>query len=103
MYEHPQVGKTSWKWTTLWPGDCIFIPSGDVIINELFKNRILSRDMAGHLHQVRSYGRSLSIATLWTPTREFNDSDCAVANSTEQIFMDEANYVWKLYDVIDSR
>ncbi|CAK8691779.1 unnamed protein product [Clavelina lepadiformis] len=79
MYEHPQVGKTSWKWTTLWPGDCIFIPSG-------------------HLHQVRSYGRSLSIATLWTPTREFNDSDCAVANSTEQMFMDEANYVWKLYD-----
>jgi len=28
MFEHPQIGKINWRWTTLWPGDCIFIPQG---------------------------------------------------------------------------
>lgn len=31
---------------------------------------------AGYLHQVRSYGRSISETLLFTPTRWFNDSDC---------------------------
>ena len=28
MFEYPRLAKVSWKWTTLWPGDCIFIPAG---------------------------------------------------------------------------
>ena len=30
-YKYPQIGKTGWKWTTLKPGDCIFIPAGNIL------------------------------------------------------------------------
>jgi len=77
VYKYPKVGKTGWKWTTLWPGDCIFIP-------------------AGHLHQVRSYGRSLSVTTLWTPTKTFNDTGCENLNMTNHVSLNELDFVWKL-------
>nr|XP_002126088.2 lysine-specific demethylase 8-like [Ciona intestinalis] len=79
VYDHPKVGKTAWKWSTLWPGDCIYLP-------------------AGHLHQVRSYGRSLSTSILWTPTRAFNDTGCAVTNMSEPVALSELSFIWKLYD-----
>jgi len=77
VYKYPKIGKTGWKWTSLWPGDCIFIP-------------------AGHLHQVRSYGRSLSVSTLWTPRKSFNDTGCAELNVTEPITLKDLQFVWKL-------
>ena len=55
--------------------------------------------ISGYLHQVRSYGRSLSVSTLWTPTREFNDTGCAAENETEHFSMRDVNFVWKLYEV----
>lgn len=80
MFEYPRVAKVNWKWTTLWPGDCIFIP-------------------AGHLHQVRSYGRSFSYTTLWTPTTNFNETGCSDldVNSHARSLAD-IDFVWKLYD-----
>lgn len=36
----------------------------------------------GHLHQVRSYGRSLSYTTLFTPMKMFNGTGCV--NKTEE-------------------
>lgn len=77
VYKYPKIGKTGWKWTTLWPGDCIFIP-------------------AGHLHQVRSYGRSLSVTTLWTPRKTFNDTGCAELNMTAPVSLNELSFMWKL-------
>ncbi|XP_039272410.1 bifunctional peptidase and arginyl-hydroxylase JMJD5-like [Styela clava] len=79
MYEHPKISKTPWTWTTLKPGDCVFIP-------------------AGHLHQVRSYGRSLSFSTLWTPQKEFNDTGCAEADIERYTTMNELYFMWKLED-----
>jgi len=76
-YKYPQIGKTGWKWTTLKPGDCIFIP-------------------AGHLHQVRSFGRSLSVSTLWTPTKSFNDSECVDLDMDSHVSMEDMQFVWKL-------
>jgi len=77
VYKYPKIGKIGWKWTTLWPGDCIFIP-------------------AGHLHQVRSYGRSLSVTVLWTPRKSFNDTGCENLNITESVSLKDLNFVWKL-------
>jgi len=80
MFENPRLAKISWKWTTLEPGDCIFIP-------------------AGHLHQVRSYGRSFSFTTLWTPTQAFNETGCSDLDVSSHIrSLADIDFVWKLYD-----
>ncbi|XP_038065797.1 uncharacterized protein LOC119735920 [Patiria miniata] len=60
LFEHRDVGKVPWRWSTLKPGDCIYIP-------------------AGHLHQVRSYSRSLSATILFASEPTFDQSDCADA------------------------
>ncbi|XP_033099082.1 bifunctional peptidase and arginyl-hydroxylase JMJD5-like [Anneissia japonica] len=58
MFKYSGFAKVPWTWTTIWPGDCVFIPSG-------------------YFHQVRSYGRSMSYAILFTTEPNFNDSDCS--------------------------
>ncbi|XP_033110921.1 jmjC domain-containing protein D-like isoform X2 [Anneissia japonica] len=58
MFKYSSFAKVPWTWTTIWPGDCVFIPSG-------------------YFHQVRSYGRSMSYAILFTTEPNFNDSDCS--------------------------
>lgn len=50
----------------------------------------------GHLHQVRSFGRSLSVSTLWTPTKSFNDSGCVDLDMDSHVSMDDMQFVWKL-------
>ena len=55
--KYPSVSDVEWEWATLAPGDCIFIP-------------------ARYLHQVRSYGRSISSTVLFFPYDEFNETGC---------------------------
>ncbi|KAL5014577.1 hypothetical protein ScPMuIL_008847 [Solemya velum] len=57
VFKYKAISTTPWTYTTLRPGDCVFIPSG-------------------YPHQVRSYGRSVSFATLFSPTKVFDSSDC---------------------------
>ncbi|XP_070548613.1 uncharacterized protein [Ptychodera flava] len=57
MVTFPELSKVQWIWTTLLPGDCIYIPSK-------------------YVHQVRSYGRSISVTTLFTTHGVFNQTDC---------------------------
>ena len=44
--------------------------------------------LTGYLHQVRSYGRSISETLLFTPARYFNDSDCDSADLSEKTLAD---------------
>lgn len=58
---YPDASKVEWTYSTLGPGDCIFIPSG-------------------YIHQVRSYkgNRTISATMLFTVTLDntFNNSSC---------------------------
>ena len=31
MFQHPDVAKVQWTWASLNPGDCIYIPAGEII------------------------------------------------------------------------
>ncbi|KAL5254180.1 hypothetical protein ACHWQZ_G013822 [Mnemiopsis leidyi] len=82
MLEDSSVADVDYQWDVLHPGDCIFIP-------------------AQYSHQVRSYGRSISVTILWDPTVQFDtDSmgDCE-PNNTSSIA--DHNVVWnyKLEDI----
>ncbi|XP_060066869.1 bifunctional peptidase and arginyl-hydroxylase JMJD5-like [Ylistrum balloti] len=59
MFQNSKISKTPWTYTTLTPGDCLFLP-------------------AGYMHQVRSYGRGISYTVLFAPSLEFDSSDCRV-------------------------
>ncbi|XP_071842016.1 uncharacterized protein [Apostichopus japonicus] len=74
MFQHGEVAKAKWTWATLRPGDCIYIP-------------------AGHIHQVRSYGRSISATSLFTTYPEFDDSDCK-DKTFSYTSMKEMNVMW---------
>ena len=55
---------------------------------------------SGHMHQVRSYGRSFSYTTLWTPTQTFNETGCSDLDVASHIrSLADIDFVWKLYDV----
>lgn len=56
-FKHPGISQTPWIWSTLWHGDCIFVP-------------------AGYLHQVRAYGRSISFTVQFAPVVDFEPSGC---------------------------
>ncbi|XP_075259458.1 uncharacterized protein LOC142351215 [Convolutriloba macropyga] len=66
VYENPKLGKTPWKWATLWAGDCLYIPQG-------------------YLHQVRAHSRSWSIAYHWIHSDGSDFSDCKDAASSDDI------------------
>lgn len=59
MFQNSKISKTPWTYTTLTQGDCLFLP-------------------AGYMHQVRSYGRGISYTVLFSPSPEFDSSDCRV-------------------------
>ncbi|RUS79346.1 hypothetical protein EGW08_012900 [Elysia chlorotica] len=61
--------RTPWVWSTLYPGDCIFVP-------------------AGYLHQVRSYGRSVSTTIEFAPLSAFDNTGCTL---TEEEFVPLSN------------
>lgn len=61
--------------------------------------------MTGYIHQVRSYGRSLSFSILFSPSMEFDSSDCKKILSsnnevkeeeglTERTTLADAQYMW---------
>lgn len=56
-YKFPKIGQTPWTWSTLWQGDCIYVP-------------------AGYMHQVRAYGRGISYTIQFAPVKEYESSDC---------------------------
>lgn len=57
MYKYKKIGKIPWIWSTLYQGDCLFLP-------------------AGYLHQVRAYGRGISYTVQFAPSVTFNSTDC---------------------------
>lgn len=57
VFRFKHVPKVPWRWTTLKSGDCVFVP-------------------AGFLHQVRSYGRSVSVTLEFAPLDSFDDTGC---------------------------
>lgn len=74
MFKHGNVAKAKWTWATLWPGDCIYIP-------------------AGYIHQVRSYGRSISATTLFTSYDEFDAESCK-GHEFPYTSMRDINVMW---------
>lgn len=61
--------------------------------------------MTGYIHQVRSYGRSLSFSILFSPSLEFDSSDCKKILSpsdevkeeksvAERTTLADAQYMW---------
>ncbi|KAH3712264.1 uncharacterized protein LOC127856831 [Dreissena polymorpha] len=56
-YKNPKIAETPWVWSTLWQGDCIFVP-------------------AGYLHQVRAFGRSISYTVQFAPSVTYESVDC---------------------------
>ncbi|KAK7484349.1 hypothetical protein BaRGS_00024354 [Batillaria attramentaria] len=73
-FKFKNILMTPWTWSTLYPGDCILVP-------------------AGYLHQVRSYGRSLSLTILFAPVPSFDDEGCQLV---EEEFrpLSEASFTW---------
>ncbi|XP_050404429.1 uncharacterized protein LOC126820477 [Patella vulgata] len=73
--KYTKIADIPWTWSTLHQGDCIFIP-------------------AGYLHQVRSYGRSISVTILITPTPEFDDAGCKKKQFTKIKTLSDAAFMW---------
>ncbi|XP_077985372.1 uncharacterized protein LOC144440018 [Glandiceps talaboti] len=74
MLKFPAIDNVQWTWTTLLPGDCIYIP-------------------AEYVHQVRSYGRSISVTTLFTTHDVYNETDCR--NFTlSPLSLNEVDIMW---------
>ncbi|XP_059155180.1 uncharacterized protein LOC131940532 [Physella acuta] len=59
MYAFKNIGRVPWIWSTLYPGDCIFVP-------------------AGYIHHVRSLGRSLSLTIEFATMVDFDDTGCTL-------------------------
>ncbi|KAL4217847.1 hypothetical protein ACF0H5_022586 [Mactra antiquata] len=57
MFKFSKIAQTPWYWSTLWQGDCIYVP-------------------AGYLHQVRSFGRGISYTVQFAPVKDFDSTDC---------------------------
>jgi hypothetical protein len=78
VYENPGLSKTPWKWATLWPGDCLYLPSG-------------------YLHQVRAYGRSWSLSTHWIHPDTAQFDDCAELKGQTPA-LSESSVFWTYID-----
>lgn len=64
-FKHPKISQTPWIWSTLWPGDCIYVP-------------------AGYMHQVRSYGRGISYTVQFAPVVDFESTDCKLESKSKR-------------------
>lgn len=73
MFQHPEMADVPWRWAIIRPGDCIFVP-------------------AGLLHQVRSYGVSISYTNHFSPSPEIQLGQCD--GQQEQESLDKFNYFW---------
>lgn len=79
LFKYKQVAGVPWTWSTLKPGDCIFVPSG-------------------YPHQVRSYGRSFSSTYHWAPQpEEISFADCQPAILNAVVPLNEVIFFW-IYD-----
>lgn len=58
-FTYKNIARVPWIWSTLYPGDCIYVPSG-------------------YIHQVRSYGRSVSLTIEFLPFASFDDNGCTL-------------------------
>ncbi|XP_048730421.1 uncharacterized protein LOC125647690 [Ostrea edulis] len=74
MFKFTDVSTTPWNHATLTSGDCILIP-------------------AGYLHQVRSYGRGISYSILFSPSLEYDSSDCKKILSDDDTVRDEEDLI----------
>lgn len=77
-FKYRGILMTPWVYSTLYPGDCIFVP-------------------AGYLHQVRSYSRSISLTILFSSPPTFSDDGCQLI---EEEFrpLSEATFTWTIRD-----
>ena len=48
----------------------------------------------GYLHQVRSYGRSISSTNHFAPTPELDFSDCGKTKLDDKVLLSEAGFLW---------
>ena len=49
---------------------------------------------SAHLHQVRSYGLSISSTNHFAPTPEINFADCDKSNVQSTVPLSEAGFLW---------
>lgn len=77
MLKFPRIAKVPWTWAKLYPGDCIFIPSV-------------------YIHQVRGYGRTLAVTTLFTAdvAENFNSDDCTDDILKKDATMADISFLW---------
>lgn len=68
-FKFKSILRTPWVWSSLYPGDCVFVP-------------------AGYIHQVRSYGRSISTTIEFAPLTSFDNTGCTL---TEEEFVPLSN------------
>ena len=50
--------------------------------------------LPGHMHQVRSWGRSFSSTMLWAPSEEVSFDDCKGVNLDEVTPLDKGPFLW---------
>ncbi|KAI0222815.1 Fibrinogen-like protein 1 [Lamellibrachia satsuma] len=75
MFKYKSVSDVPWSWSTLWSGDCIYIP-------------------AGHLLQVRSHGRSISFTIHWFPTPKVSFRKCDTKKLASFLPLSESKFMW---------
>lgn len=77
MNKFPKIKDVPWTYATLYPGDCIYIPSI-------------------YIHQVRGYGRTIAVTTLFTADidGDFHGDDCTPELLDEYHTMDEIKFQW---------
>lgn len=77
MHKFKKIYNVPWTYASLYPGDCIFIPSV-------------------YIHQVRGYGRTLAVTTLFTADvkNEFNGDDCTDEIMTKYHSMADIKFQW---------
>ncbi|XP_074656672.1 uncharacterized protein LOC141909890 [Tubulanus polymorphus] len=75
MFKQADIADVPWVYTSIRKGDCVFIP-------------------AGVLHQVRSYGRSVSYALHWAPIDETSFDDCKAEELKQSVSLSEASFFW---------
>ncbi|CAD5119390.1 DgyrCDS8004 [Dimorphilus gyrociliatus] len=75
MFKNKDIKKVPWTWATLRAGDCVFIP-------------------ARYIHQVRSWGRSISSTILFSPTPTLSFSDCNRVELSDEVLLSDATFMW---------
>lgn len=105
MFKFKEVGKVPWKWSTLKPGDCIYIPASELQqLNMSHSQRSIPYCMRAlsflseYLHQVRSYGRSISWTMLWAPATDIDFSDCDGVNLDKPMLLIDTTPMWTYVD-----